>query len=64
MEPEIVFLNVKQVCRIACLSRAAIYRKLNQGKFPKPFYVGERSPRWRSDVVNEWMESVSAARAA
>jgi predicted DNA-binding transcriptional regulator AlpA len=31
------------------------------GKFPRPFYVGDRSPRWLREDVLQWLREQSAA---
>ena len=63
MEPQ-AFLTPKDVCALIRMTRASLYRKMDDGTFPKPFYIGEHSPRWRADVVQAWMDDVSTARAA
>ena len=35
-------LSMRQVCELTSLSRASIYRKVEEGKFPKPIELGER----------------------
>ena len=64
MHTEISLLNISQVCRRVGLSRPSIYRLLKTTGFPKPTYPATRAPRWRSDEIANWIEVVSAARAA
>ena len=35
-------LSLAQVCELTSLSRASIYRKVEEGKFPKPIELDER----------------------
>ncbi|MEZ8801557.1 AlpA family phage regulatory protein [Vibrio splendidus] len=36
------FLKLREVMQKTALSRSAIYRKMNDDEFPKPFCLGER----------------------
>ena len=60
---DVRLLTVAEVCARIGLSRPALYRRLAKGAFPPPVYVGERSPRWRSDVLAEWIEGLSPEAA-
>ena len=64
MDENLTFVNMQGLCKLTGLTRNTVYRRIRSGDFPKPFYIGERSPRWRSDVVAAWMERVSAAARA
>ena len=57
-------LRIKAVCTMTGLGRTKVYELLADGKFPKPVYPTPRAPRWRSDEIAAWIESLSAARAA
>lgn len=39
------------------LSRSHIYALAQQGKFPKPTKLSERSSAWVESEVQEWIES-------
>ena len=55
MEPQ-AFLTPKDVCALIRMTRASLYRKMDDGTFPKPFYIGEHSPRWRATLCKRgWM---------
>ena len=60
MTGDVQLLTARQVCERVGMSRPALYRRLADGKFPPPVYVGERSPRWRSDALAAWIESLSS----
>ncbi|RZA28098.1 MAG: AlpA family transcriptional regulator [Proteobacteria bacterium] len=39
------------------LSRATLYRKIQQGTFPKQVRIAARCAGWRETSVNEWMQN-------
>ena len=57
-------LRIKEVCRVTGLGRTKVYGLLADNTFPKPLYPAPRAPRWRSDEIADWIERLSAARAA
>ncbi len=50
-------LRLSDVCEIVGLSRSTIYGRMADGQFPRPIRVSERSVRWRSADVAEWIRS-------
>ena len=60
----VVLLRVRDVCQRVNLSRQRVYERMNAGKFPKPIHVAPRSPRWRADEIDAFIERLSAERAA
>ena len=44
-----------QVCAMLGVSRATLERMVAIGLFPKPFQVGKRAVRWRSDEVEAFI---------
>lgn len=50
------FLKLKEVMEKTALSRSAIYRKMNDGEFPKSVSLGERAIAWVESEVDEWMD--------
>ena len=64
MNTEVSFLNVRAVCAQCSISRPTLYRLLKASRFPTPCYPGGiKSPRWRSDVVADWIERESESSA-
>lgn len=57
-QSEISLLTVRDVCARCGLSRPTLYRRIAAGQFPGAVYIGSRSPRWRSDVIDAWMEQL------
>ena len=48
-------LTVKQLCGLLKLSRARVYAHVSSGRIPKPIHIAPRCPRWRRDVIEEWL---------
>lgn len=51
-----------EVTRITGLSRASIYRQIDEGTFPKSVSIGGRSVAWVEDEILEWVEARIAER--
>ncbi|EIV1852782.1 AlpA family transcriptional regulator [Vibrio vulnificus] len=56
------FLKLKEVMEKTALSRSAIYRKMNDGEFPKSISLGDRAVAWVEGEVDEWMGDVLEVR--
>ena len=41
--------------RVVSLSRATIWRKVQDGKFPKPVRIGTRNIRWKKADIDNWI---------
>jgi prophage regulatory protein len=39
------------------LSRATLYRKIQDGTFPRQVRIAARCTGWRESAVNEWMRN-------
>ncbi|PHM63974.1 AlpA family phage regulatory protein [Xenorhabdus stockiae] len=50
-------LNYKQVCEVMSISKATLYRKIKQGKIPKPLKDG-RSSRWKESDITDYINSL------
>ncbi|EMD1212799.1 AlpA family phage regulatory protein [Vibrio alginolyticus] len=44
------------------LSRSAVYRKMNEGTFPKSISTGDRSVVWKESEIEEWMTECLESR--
>ena len=40
------------------LSRATLYRKIQDGTFPRQVRIATRCAGWRESAVNEWMRNL------
>ena len=60
----VALLTVRDLCRRLAVSRTTIYERLRTGKLPAPIYVGDHCPRWPSDEIDSWIDSLRAEREA
>ncbi len=51
------FLRLPAVLQRTSLSRSTLYRKIQQGTFPRQIRVSERGARWRETAVEHWMRN-------
>lgn len=51
------FLRLSAVLQRTSLSRATLYRKIQQGTFPRQIKVSERCARWRQSDINDWLHN-------
>ena len=50
-------LRLKAVLERTGLSRSTMYRKLQNGTFPRNVQISIRCTGWRESAVNEWMRN-------
>ncbi len=50
-------LKIEDVISLTKLGRTTIYRFINEGTFPSPIKLGERSSAWIAEEVEEWIQS-------
>jgi prophage regulatory protein len=55
-------LRIADVATGAALSAATIWRRVADGSFPKPLYVGPKMPRWLASEVEAWIADRAALR--
>ncbi len=48
------FLRLPAVLKRTSLSRSTLYRKMDQGTFPRQVKIGERCAAWRQSDIDEW----------
>lgn len=48
-------LRLPVVTEITGLKRSAIYKKMDEGNFPRPVRLGGRAVAWRSDAIEKWI---------
>ncbi len=51
-------LRISEVEKIAGLSRAAIYARMKEGKFPQGVSLGANCTRWRLSDVTDWFNAI------
>jgi prophage regulatory protein len=50
-------IRLKAVLERTGLSRSTLYRKIQQGTFPKQIRISERCAGWRQAAVSEWLRN-------
>ena len=50
-------LRLKVVLDRTGLSRSTLYRKIQDGTFPRQVHISTRCAGWRESAVNEWMRN-------
>ena len=48
------YLRRREVEKVTGLSRSTIYRRIDQGTFPRPFDLGGNAVRWRERDLVVW----------
>ena len=51
------FLRVDEVLKRTSLSRATLYRKIQEGSFPAQTKLSHRRCGWRESVVDHWCKN-------
>lgn len=52
------FLRIGEVIRITGLGRNTIYRRIQEGTFPRQVRLGPHSVAWLQSTISQWMTSV------
>jgi len=50
-------LRLKTVLERTGLSRSTMYRKIQNGTFPRNIQISTRCTGWRESAVNEWLRN-------
>lgn len=50
-----VFLRLPQVLARVPISRSTLWRRVNDGTFPRPLKLSDRVTVWRSEDIDDWM---------
>ncbi len=61
------FFRIADVLRITALSRATLYRRISDGKFPAPVHLGGRACGWSPTALQAWIndpQGYTACRVA
>ena len=51
-------LRLRSVVDLVGLSRSTIYKRVSEGKFPKPLSLGGHAVGWRESEVQEWLATL------
>ena len=49
------FYRIADVLRITALSRATLYRRIADGRFPQPVHLGGRACGWTPEALQAWI---------
>lgn len=49
------FLRMKDVTEIVGMHRSTIYKRINEGTFPRAISIGGRSVRFLESSIRQWM---------
>lgn len=55
-------LKLPAVMAKTTFSEPSIYRLMRDGKFPKPLKLGARAVAWRSDEIDEFINSLQRSQ--
>ena len=50
------FYRMADLIRITGLSRATLYRRIDEGRFPPPVHLGGRACGWRPAALQAWID--------
>jgi prophage regulatory protein len=50
-------LRIKAVLQRTGLTRSTLYRKIQNGTFPKQVSISVRCAGWRESAINEWLKN-------
>ena len=53
----VTLLKLSHVMACTALPKSTIYRKIAQNEFPRPVRLGKKSVAWRSDEIQQWIDS-------
>lgn len=56
-EPSDRMLRLNAVLDRTGLSRSTLYRKMQDGTFPKQVPISTRCAAWRESAINEWLRN-------
>jgi len=51
------FLRLPQILELIPIGKSTLWLWVKQGKFPKPFKLGQRTTAWRVEDVNLFISS-------
>lgn len=49
------FLRLPAVLKRTGLTRSTLYRKIDEGTFPRQVHIAARCAAWRESAIDEWM---------
>ena len=49
-------IRIRTVLALTGLSRSTLYRKMNEGTFPRQVRISVHGAGWRESAINRWIE--------
>lgn len=62
--PATGYVRLALLLQLIPFSRATVWRKVKDGKFPKPIKLSEHVTAWRVEDVRAWMDGIDQAGKA
>ncbi len=56
-------LRIRTVLQRTGLTRSTLYRKINDGSFPRQVSISVHGAGWRESAINRWIADPAAYRA-
>lgn len=56
-------LRCQDVTKTVGLSRASIYRLMEEGLFPRPVRIGKAAVAWKPEDLQQWVDSRKSTAA-
>jgi prophage regulatory protein len=53
--PTIRIVRLPEVSHRTALGRSSIYRRVNEGSFPRPVKIGPRAIGWSESAIDQWI---------
>ena len=53
--------RIEEVLEMLGVSKSTLHRMIAEDRFPKPIYIGPRSPRWWLSGILKWLASLASA---
>ena len=60
----VALLSVQDVIARLHISRPQLYKLRRQNRLPPPVYVTPKTPRWRSDEIENYIAGLTTIKAA
>jgi predicted DNA-binding transcriptional regulator AlpA len=59
--PATGYVRLPLLLQLIPFSRATVWRKVKEGKFPRPVKLSEHVTAWRAEDLRAWMERANQA---
>lgn len=57
-------IKINEVIHRTAKSRSSIYKAINDGKFPKPYKIGDRAVAFLNSDIDAWIDEQTAKAGA